>query len=89
MYMNKQSSPASPLEMQEIIDKLIKRGYGKYVECLLEHHDKCYTKKDRLNKSALLRILGCKGKELEDALEGMRETLKDEFDFIWDALEED
>lgn len=74
-------NPTSTIEMQEIIQKLRNNGYGKYVDCLLENDNECYTKKDRLNKSSTCRKLNCKNKQLEDALAGMRELLKDDFDF--------
>lgn len=74
-------TPVQNLEMQEIKDKLIANGFGKYVDCLLENDADCYTKKGRLNKSATIRKLGCKGKELEDALKAMKELLKPEFDW--------
>jgi len=77
-------SPIAELEVQELIQKLIDRGYGKFVDCLLSNETKCYTKKNRLNKSATVRELGCKTKDLEDALKEMREILKTEL-----ALDED
>lgn len=87
--MSKSSNPIAALEMQEIIQKLIQNGFGDIVECLLEHHDECYTKKARLNKSATIRKLNCKGKQLEDALTQMREILKNEFDFDWPETAQD
>ncbi len=54
------------LERQELIQKLIDRGYGQLVDVLLM--DDSYTKKGRLNKSAACRMLGWKPKQLEDAL---------------------
>lgn len=80
-YMSKSSvaNPVNAIEMQEIIDKLCKNGYGELVECLLDNENDCYTKKGRLNKSATIRKLGWKSKQLEDALEGMREILNGEF----------
>lgn len=81
MYMNNQSTanPAQMLEMSEIIDKLKKNGHKELVECLLDHESDCYTKKGRLNKSATIRKLGIKSKQLEDALREMRELLQEEF----------
>lgn len=73
------------LENQEIIDKLRRelsiRGYDDLIEILLEHEDKVYTKKGRLNKSGACRVSGWKTKQLEDALEACRQILKDEYDF--------
>ena len=82
MYMDKANvDPVRSLEMEEIIQKLKANGFEEYVSCLMDNETECYTKKGRLNKSATIRKLGCKGKQLEDALEGMRELLTEEFDF--------
>lgn len=92
MDMNKASvtNPVYAIEMQEIIDKLRKNGYGELLECLLDDDNECYTKRGRLNKSATIRKLGWKSKQLEDALEGMREILNGEFQlFETDEDEED
>lgn len=75
--------------MQEIIEKLRKNGYGELVECLLDDDNDCYTKRGRLNKSATIRKLGWKSKQLEDALEGMRVLLNGEFQFEFDEDEEE
>ena len=79
--MNKSSviNPVHAIEMQEIIEKLRSNGYAEFVDCLLDNDNICYTKRGRLNKSALIRKLGCKSKQLEDALEGMRTLLNGEF----------
>lgn len=69
------SNPIAMMETQELINKLISAGYGEIIECMLLNENKCYTKKDRLNKSATCRELGIKSKELEDALRKMRELL--------------
>ena len=71
-------TPVQTLEMQEVIDKLRANGFGELVDCLLDNED-CWTKKGRLNKSATIRNLGWKGKQLEDALKNMKEVLKFEF----------
>jgi len=46
------------IEEQELIDKLVKAGYGPLVNALLLNDSKCYTKKARLNKSGACRVLG-------------------------------
>lgn len=74
--MARNNNHVTVLEEQEMIQKLIDRGYGDYVDCLLEEDS--YTKKGRLNKSSLCRQKDCKGKDLEDALREMQEILKDE-----------
>jgi hypothetical protein len=92
MDMNKSIvvNPVYAIEMQEIIDKLCKNGYGELVSCLLDDDNECYTKRGRLNKSATIRKLGWKSKQLEDAIEGMREILNGEFQlFEVDEDEED
>lgn len=66
------------LERQELIEKLIENGYGPMIEVLLTNENKVYTKKGRLNKSGACRVLGCKPKELEDALKACREILKND-----------
>lgn len=91
MDMNKSSvvNPVHAIEMQEIIEKLRKNGYGELVECLLDNDNDCYTKRGRLNKSATIRKLGWKSKQLEDALEGMRELLNCEFQFFFEDEDEE
>ena len=69
------------LERQELIQKLIDRGHGKLIEVLLMNENKVYTKKGRLNKSGACRALGCKPKELEDALLACREILQEDSPF--------
>jgi hypothetical protein len=63
------------LEQQEQINKLTEAGYGYLIEALLTNENKVYTKKGRLNKSGACRVLGCKAKELEDALSRCQEIL--------------
>lgn len=82
-------NPVHAIEMQEIIEKLRNNGFGELVECLLDNDNDCYTKRGRLNKSATIRKLGWKSKQLEDALEGMREILNMEFQFDFDDEEDD
>lgn len=67
-------------ERQELIQKLIDKGYGDLIETLLLNENKVYTKKGRLNKCGACRVLGYKAKDLEDALEACREILKNDFD---------
>ena len=68
------------LEREEVITKLRDAGYGKLIDLLVEHDNKVYTKKGRLNKSGACRVLGWKNKQLEDALLECREVLKMEYD---------
>lgn len=68
------------MERQELIEKLIKNGYGDIVNTLLENDNKVYTKKGRLNKSGACRKLKLKTKQLEDKLEEMKNLLKNEMD---------
>lgn len=63
------------LERQELIQKLIDKGYEPLVNALLLYETKVYTKRGRLNKSGACRVLGWKSKELEDALAACREIL--------------
>jgi hypothetical protein len=70
------SSLIEIIERQELIQKLVDRGYGHLIEALLLNENKVYTKKGRLNKSGACRVLGCKTKELEEALEACREILQ-------------
>jgi len=79
--------PTSGIEMQEIIEKLKKNGHENIVQCLIDNESDCYTKKSRLNKSGTCRKMGWKNKQLEDALEEMRELLKEDFDFLNDEIE--
>ena len=68
------------IERNELIQKLIERGYGELVEALLDNENRVYTKKGRLNKSGACRVLGWKTKQLEDALEECRDILKSDID---------
>lgn len=63
------------IEQQELIQKLVDAGLGDFVDTLLTHENKCYTKKSRLNKSGACRALGCRPKELDDKLEQCRQIL--------------
>lgn len=63
------------IERQELINKLIEKGYGKLIEALLGNENKVYTKKGRLNKSGACRVLGWKPKQLEDALAECKQIL--------------
>ena len=67
----------SLLERHELIQKLIDAGYGDLIDALLSNENKVYTKKGRLNKCGLCRVLNCKSKQIEDAFKAMREILKD------------
>mgnify|MGYP000273461461 CR=1 FL=1 len=90
MYMNKNMNTGNPvyaIEMREIIQKLKENGYTELVECLLDNESDCYTKRGRLNKSATIRKLGWKSKQLEDALAEMKDILK--IDFLDDEEDED
>lgn len=68
------------LEQQEIIQKLMDKGYGDLIEALLGNENKVYTKKGRLNKCGACRVLGWKPKQLEDTLEECRQLLKIDFE---------
>jgi hypothetical protein len=74
------SNTIDEMERQELIEKLIKNGYGDIVNILLENDNKVYTKKGRLNKSGACRKLKLKTKQLEDKLEEMKNLLKNELD---------
>jgi hypothetical protein len=74
------SNTQDEMERQELIQKLIKNGYGDVVKVLLENDNKVYTKKGRLNKSGACRKLKLKTKQLEDKLEEMKNLLNKEFD---------
>jgi hypothetical protein len=65
------------LEREEQLNKLAEAGYAEMIEKLLLNESKVYTKKGRLNKSGACRVLGCKAKQLEDALAHCRELLGD------------
>ena len=89
LNMSKNGNPVAALEMQELIEKLIAKGYGDLIQTLLDNEAECYTKKARLNKSATIRKLGWKNKQLEDALAGMREVLSEEFGLEIEGEEEE
>jgi hypothetical protein len=73
------------LERQELIQKLVNKGWGQLVDALLKVEN--YTKKDRLNKSAICRDLKWKPKQLEDALEECKSLLQG--DLGWEEDDED
>lgn len=73
------------IELRELIQKLIDNGYGELVDAFLEHESEVTTKKGRLNKSGVCRVLDWKSKHLEDTLEEVRKLLKDDLD--WDEEE--
>ena len=78
--MLSKSSTLEDMERQELIQKLVDKGYGQLVEALLLNENKVYTKKGRLNKSGTCRVLGWKTKQLEDALEECKKILKNDLD---------
>lgn len=69
------------IEKQELIKKLVERGYAPLIEALLDNEKEVYTKKGRLNKSGACRVLGWKPKDLEQALEACRDILKNDLFF--------
>jgi len=72
------------IEKQELIQKLIERGYAPLIDALLDNEKQVYTKKGRLNKSGACRVLGWKPKELEQALDACRDILKNDMFFTSD-----
>jgi len=77
--MKKNNNLLAVLEIQELIEKLKEKGYEDFVEAILSNETKVYTKKGRLNKSGACRVLGWKGKQLEDVIQECREILGPEF----------
>lgn len=77
--MAKKNSFTDSIEKQEIIQKLVEKGYGELVEIFLMHESSVYTKRGRVNKSGACRVLGWKPKELEDALLECRKILGEDF----------
>ena len=64
------------IETKELIDKLIEKGYGEIVNAFLLNESRCYTKKDRLNKSGACRVLDFKPKQLDDQFKMMKQLLE-------------
>ena len=64
------------IETKELIDKLIKAGYGEIVNAFLLNESKTYTKKSRLNNSGACRVLDLKPKQLDDQFKMMRALLE-------------
>lgn len=77
------------IEKQELLQKLIDKGYGNLIDALLSNEKEVYTKKGRLNKSGACRVLGWKPKELDEALAQCREILKRDIFNDEDEDEED
>jgi hypothetical protein len=72
------NNPFDQIESQELIQKLIDSGFGEVVDAFLLNDIKVYTKKGRLNKSGACRVLKCKPKDLEDAIQACQDILKKE-----------
>ena len=87
--MRKNNDLIEVLERQEIIRKLSDQGFRELVEGLLANENKVYTKKGRLNKSGACRVLGWKGKQLEDALAECKEILRSEYPEYFNDEDED
>ncbi len=69
------------IERRELIQKIIKAGYGDIVDAFLLNDAKCYTKKGRLNKSGACRVLDFKPKQLDDKFAMIKKLLeKDVYD---------
>lgn len=69
------------VEIQEQIQILNEKGYGKLVDAILSNENKAFTKKCvRLNKSGVCRLLGCKVKELEQMFAECRSLLGEDDD---------
>lgn len=75
------SDLADYIEKQELLQKLIDKGYGNLIDALLSNEKEVYTKKGRLNKSGACRVLGWKPKELDEALSQCKEILKKDIFF--------
>lgn len=75
------SNLTDQIEKQELLQKLIDKGYGNLIDALLSNEKEVYTKKGRLNKSGACRVLGWKPKELDEALNQCREILKKDIFF--------
>jgi hypothetical protein len=64
-----------PLERQELIQRLIDHGHGPLVDALLLNETTVYTKKGRLNRSAVCRVLSWRPARLDKALTECRVLL--------------
>lgn len=69
------------IEMNELLEKLRKNGYGAFVDTFLLNETKVYTKKGRLNKSGACRVLDYKPKELDDIRNNCRKLLEKDFGY--------
>ena len=67
------------MENQELVDKLIEKGFQDIVDAFLSNDNKVYTKKGRLNKSGACRVLKCKPKDLEERIKLCQDLLDKEF----------
>ena len=74
------------LELKELIQKLIDNGFGELVDAFLENEHDVTTKKGRLNKSGLGRVLNWKSKQIEETLVQARLLLEKDID--WEAQEQ-
>lgn len=79
--MTQHRSSFDQIENQELIQKLIDKGFGDLVDAFLLNDSRVYTKKGRLNKSGACRVLKWKPKELEDAIRECQELLHKEMSF--------
>lgn len=56
------------LEFREITSRLEEKGWGPILRLLMERDSVAYTRKGRLNKSAICRKLHMRSKELDEAI---------------------
>jgi hypothetical protein len=64
----------------EMLEKLKEGGFEHLVDAFLLNEKKVYTKKGRLNKSGACRVLGCKPKDLDEAMRRCKEILSSDED---------
>lgn len=76
------------IENDELIQKLIDKGYQDIVDAFLSNDNKVYTKKGRLNKSGACRVLKCKPKDLEERIKECQDILQKELGDLLKTEEE-
>jgi len=63
--------PSNTIEFDECCARLTQKGLGALVKLMLEDND-VFTKKGRINKSKICRIMSVRPKELEKSLDTIR-----------------
>ncbi len=65
----------------ETLHVLSQKGYAKLIDQMLVHHELCFTKNGRINKSGTCRVMNWQSIQLEEALKDMKNIISPDEDF--------